>query len=91
MAKILLLVGDSNVKRWITHLGDPYQAIMDFAPAHNSEELPTALAKVTSSYQMVSIACLTNVIVGAGTTAASPSERMEKIQTALSALFQTVK
>lgn len=91
MSKILLLIGDSNVKRWITHLGDPYQAAMDFAPAHNAEELPTALAKVNASYQMVSIACLTNIIVGAGADVISSSERMEKIQTAVSAVLQIIK
>ena len=83
MSKILLLAGDSNVKRWIPHLCETYQKFVSFAPAHNLEELPSAMSHVTNSYQMVVYAGLSNIIVNAGDGASNLVDRMERISAAI--------
>lgn len=84
MSKILLLIGDSNVRRWHTRLGDSYLPVMDFVPAHNSEELEAALEHIRPTYQMVVFAGLTNIIVGSGSDVSGGRlERLEAIETAL--------
>lgn len=91
MSKILLLIGDSNVRRWITNIGDPYLPVFDYVPACNAEELPGALAQVRSSYQMVVFAGLTNIIVGAGSTATNRFSRLEAMTTAVRATLTALR
>lgn len=84
MAKILLLIGDSNVGRWHLRLGEPYMPVMDFAPAHNSEELANALQQIRPTYQMVVFASLTNIIVSTGSEATGGRiARLEAIETVI--------
>lgn len=84
MSKILLLIGDSNVKRWMPHLCETYQKIVAFAPAHNLEELPSALSKVSNAYQMVVFAGFSNIVVSSGESAQNSVDRLERIDTAIS-------
>lgn len=84
MSRLLLLLGDSNVGRWVPHLGTPYLPIFNYLPVHNSTELGSALSQVQSSYQMVVFAGLTNILVSA--TAGAPNDRfirLEKLETAI--------
>lgn len=84
MSKILLLIGDSNVRRWIPRLCATYQQLVSFAPAHNRDELPSALAQVNNSYQMVVFAGLSNILSTAGAEAQNNVDRLEKLEVAIS-------
>lgn len=92
MSRILLLLGDSNVRRWHLNLGEPYLPVMDFVPSHNSEELSAALEQVRPSYQMVVFAGLTNIIVSAGSEATGGQiARLEAIQTAIRTTLTAIR
>lgn len=91
MSKILLLLGDSNVRRWYTSIGESYLPVVEYAPVHNSEELPAALAQIQPTYQMVVFAGLTNIIVGAGSSATDRFSRLEAIETALKATLTAIR
>lgn len=88
MSRILLLIGDSNVRRWHLNLGEPYLPVFDFAPAHNSEELAAALEQVSPTYQMVVFAGLTNIIVSAGSEATGG--RMDRLAAIGAAIKKTL-
>lgn len=91
MSKTVLLIGDSNVRRWITKIGDPYLSVVDFVPCLNSEELPAAMSQIRPSYQVVVFAGLTNIIVGAGSGCSDRFSRLEAIETAIKATFTTIR
>lgn len=91
MSKQLLLMADSNVRRWLPRLGDPYHQVMDYTPVHNLDELPSSIAKINSSYKMVVFAGLTNIIVSAGSASRSRHERLEAISKAIGGVFETLR
>lgn len=91
MSKIFLLLGDSNVRRWIPNLGGHYRSIMEFVPAHNTLELSNALTKINSSYQTVIFAGLTNILVGAASEATTNSDRLEAISQSLNATLTSLR
>lgn len=91
MSKLLLLLGDSNVCRWVPHLGAPYLPIFDYHPVHNMQELGSALKQVKSSYQMVVFAGLTNILIAsASNTPNNRFVRLEKLETAIKETFTLI-
>lgn len=76
--------------RWSTHLGESYLSVMDYVPAHNSEELASALGQIRSSYQMVVFSGLTNIIVKAGSEVfGGRLDRLEAIEKSIKATLMS--
>lgn len=88
MSKILLLLGDSNVSRWIPHLGAPYLPILDYHPIMKADDLGSALAQVKPSYQMVVFAGLTNILVSS--VAGAPNDRFTRLGRLEAAIRETL-
>ena len=84
MSRELLLIGDSNVRRFYSKLGSQVQ-LLEFAQARSLEELNTAIQTVKASYKIVVFAFITNLIVNCGEENPNPIDRAE----ALEDLFHT--
>jgi len=82
MGKEVLIIGDSNVQRFYTRLGQLAQG-MDFIRARNSDEMTQAFASFKAgkaAFKIVVLAFITNLIVAAGDDGASPTERLGSIE-----------
>ena len=91
MSKILLLIGDSNVSRWIPHIGDAYLPMVEYVSARNTEELPAALRQINPSYKMVVFAGLSNIIVGCGSDLSGRFQHLEAVVTVIKKTFATLR
>jgi len=82
MAKDFLIIGDSNVQRFYTRLGQLAQG-MDFIRARNTDEMAqafTTFKAAKSTYKIIVLAFITNLIVAAGDDGVSPTERLSAIE-----------
>lgn len=82
MAKEVLIIGDSNVHRTYTRLGQLAHG-MEFSRARNIAEMSAAFdvykaAKVT--YKIVVLAFITNMIVAAGDDGSNVADRLSSIE-----------
>jgi len=62
MAKQLLLVGDSNVRRYFNQLGSGYSSSVSFIQARNLAEWSEAIPSCKSGYEIVVYSFLTILI-----------------------------
>ena len=76
----LLLLGDSNVKRFYTKIGLTQAQSIDFVQARNMDEVSTALSAVKATYKIVVLAFLTNLIVDSGDAATNDVDRLSCIE-----------
>ena len=65
MAKQLLLVGDSNVRRYFDHLSGLVGSEVDFVQARNDTEWQEAIPSCKKGYKIVTYSILTNIIINA--------------------------
>jgi len=82
MAKDILVIGDSNVQRYYTRLGQLAQG-MDFTRARNVEEMQQAFTAFKESkvvYKIIVLAFISNMIVSAGEEGSSPADRLSSIE-----------
>jgi len=91
MAKQLLLVGDSNVRRYFDRLSGAYGAEVDFVQARNNSEWLEAVPQCNKGYRIVTFSFLTNIIVDAARDGTSDDERLDLISPALKTIFQAMK
>lgn len=75
-----LIVGDSNVKRFYTKIGLTHSQNIEFVEARNMTEFTTALTAFKTSFKIVVLAFLTNLIVDAGDSATNDVDRMSAIE-----------
>jgi len=83
MEKVLLLIGDSNVRRSIQNLGSLYNRMVQYLPCRNLPELEQSLQAVESKYSIVVLSVLTNIIVDAGDKPKNGDSREAAIQAAI--------
>jgi len=88
MEKALLLIGDSNVRRSINLIGSLYNQMVHCLPGRNLAELEVSLSAVKSSYKIVVLSVLTNIIVDAGT---NTDDRSQAIDGAMGAAIEAVR
>jgi len=93
MEKVLLLIGDSNVKRSINNLGALYSRMVQYLPCRNIGELEQSLCAVESSsrYQIVVLSVLTNIIVDAGDKPKDGNTREAAIQGAITSSMELIQ
>jgi len=84
MEKVLLLIGDSNVRRSVTSLGALYSRMVQYIPCRNMSELEQSLMVVEAKYSTVVLSVLTNIVVDAGDKPKDGNTRDSAIQGALS-------
>ena len=84
MSREVLLIGDSNVRRFYSKLGNQVKNL-DFVQARSTEELAIALQSVQVTYKFVIFAFITNLIITAGEEGCQPQTRLN----AITELFST--
>ena len=75
-----LILGDSNVKRFYTKLGLTQSQNIDFVEARNMNEVTNAFTMIKDCYKFVIFACLTNLIVEAGSAATNDVDRLSAVE-----------
>jgi len=91
MAKQLLLVGDSNVRRFFNQLGSAYSASVDLVQARNLTEWSEAIPACKRGYEIVVYSFLTNLIVDAGQDGPRPEDRLDSIDGVLKTVVTAMK
>jgi len=94
IAKEILLVGDSNVQRNLLSAGRLYSDLCENGLARNISEFAEAVKLIQrDKYKLVIFAMLTNIMVDAGNTSASPSldARLATIKPYLEALIKDIR
>jgi len=72
--KEVLIIGDSNVERYLHHTGRLYCEQGDSVPARNLAEFNRAIHQIPADkYKMVVLAMLTNILVDAGNSVPATS------------------
>jgi len=87
----LLLIGDSNVRRSINHLGSMYTKMVQYLPCRRMSELDQSLTAVSSKYNLVVLSMLTNIIVDAGDKPKDGESRDTAIQNAISDALEQIQ
>jgi len=91
MAKQLLLVGDSNVRRYFDRLSGIVGAEVDFVQSRNVQEWAEAIPHCKKNYKIVTYSFLTNIIVDSAKNGTSDDDRLDLISPALKEIFVAMK
>ena len=78
MAKLLLLVGDSNVRRYFDRLSGANGSDVDFVQARNQTEWAEAIPVCKKGYKLVTF-FLTNLIIDSGGPGTNDDDRVDLI------------
>ena len=87
----LLILGDSNVKRFYSRIGLTQAQSLDFVQARNMTEVESALAAVKNTYKIVVLAFLTNLVIDAGDGAVNDVDRMSSIEEAFNTVVPLIR
>jgi len=91
MAKQLLLVGDSNVRRYFDRLSGIVGAEVDYVQARNETEWSDAIPRCKRGYQIVTYSMMTNIIIDAAKDGTNDDDRLDLISPALKTIFMAMK
>lgn len=91
MSRTFLLLGDSNIRKWIPNLGVPYRTSTEYVPVHNSQELRPALDKISSPFETVIFAGITNILISNASECANDIERLETINRTVSEVLLALR
>ena len=87
----LLILGDSNVKRFYSRIGLTQAQTLDFVQARNMTELSTALTAFKSTYKIVVLAFLTNLVIDSGDSAVNDVDRMSNIEETFNTVIPMIR
>jgi hypothetical protein len=80
LSRDILILGDSNIRRYLYRSGGAYAQTCDFGMARSLTEFGTSLKMVESpNYRIMVFAMLTNIVIDAGSTGNDHFSRMEAI------------
>jgi len=91
MAKQLLLVGDSNVRRYFERLSMAYGTEVDFAQARNASEWAQVLPSCRKGYRIVTYSFMTNIIIDSAKEATTDDDRLDAISTSIKTIVTAMK
>jgi hypothetical protein len=92
LARDLLLLGDSNIRRYLYRAGGAYSQTCDCGMARNLTEFGSALKMVESkNYRIVVFAMMTNILIDAGSAGNDHSTRLDAIEECLSPLMENLR
>jgi len=78
MAKQLLLIGDSNVRRYFDRLSGIVGSEVDFVQARNLQEWSeSAVPSCKKGYKIVTYSFLTNIIITAAKEGTNDDDRLD--------------
>jgi len=89
MAKQLLLVGDSNVRRYFDRLRGVVGEV-DFVQVRNLVELADAIPQCKKDYKMITFSFLTNILVDSGSAGVSDEDRLDMMDPNLRTAIQAI-
>ena len=87
----LLILGDSNVKRFYTRIGLTQAQTLDFVQARNMTEVSTALGAFKTTYKIVVLAFITNLIIDSGDAAVNDVDRMSCIEETFNTVIPMIR
>jgi len=90
MSKQLLLIGDSNVRRYFDRIRGVVGEV-DFAQARNLSEWSEALLSCQKNYRIVTYSFLTNLIVDSGSQGVTDDDRLDQIDQVLGVVIQAMR
>jgi hypothetical protein len=92
LARDLLILGDSNIRRYLYRAGGAYSQTCDCWMARNMTEFGTAIKMVESTnYRIVVFAMLTNIVIDTGSSGHDHSTRMDAIEECISPLLKNLR
>jgi hypothetical protein len=88
----LLILGDSNVRRYLYRAGGAYSLACDCGMARNMSEFGSSLKMVESShYRIIIFAMMTNIVIDAGSAGHDHTTRMDAIEECISPLIENLR
>jgi len=91
-ARNLLILGDSNIRRYLYRAGGAYSLTCDCGLARNMTEFGNSLKMVESTnYRIIVFAMLTNILIDAGSTGTDHTTRMDAIEECLNPLIENLR
>jgi hypothetical protein len=92
LAKDLLILGDSNVKRYLYRAGGAYSQACDCGLARNMTEFGNTLNLLEAKdYRIVIFAMMTNIVIDAGSGGHDQASRLELIGECTSPLLENLR
>jgi len=91
MSKQLLLVGDSNVRRYFDRLSGAYGAQVDFVQARSVPEWLEAIPSCKRGYSIVTYSFLTNLVISSASEGTSDDERLDLISPTIKTVITAMK
>ena len=86
MSREVLILGDSNVRRFYSKLGRQVK-MLEFVQARVYDEAVTSLEAVNSGHRFILFAFITNLIINAGEEGQTPSDRISAIREMFNSLL----
>ena len=87
MSREVLIIGDSNVRRFYNKLGRQVKSL-EFVQARDYDEAMSALPSIKPGYRFIVFAFITNLVVNAGEE--DHAARINCIREMLNSLFSTI-
>ena len=92
ISKDVLIVGDSNIRRYLYRSGGAYSQACDCGLARNLTEFGDTLKLIESDkYRIVIFAMMTNIVIDAGSAGHDHSSRYDAIEECLSPLLENLR
>ncbi len=92
VARDVLLLGDSNVCRYLGRCGGAYTQACDCGLARNMSEFGSSLRMVeAANYRIVIFAMMTNIIIDAGSEGQDHHSRIHAVDECLSPLIKNLR
>jgi hypothetical protein len=91
-ARSLLVLGDSNVRRYLYRAGGAYSETCDCGVVRNLSEFGSSLKMVENhKYRIIIFSMLTNILIDAGSEGTDHASRMNAIEECLSPLLENLR
>ncbi len=91
-ARNLLILGDSNVRRYLYRSGGTYSQTCDCGVVRNMTEFGNTLRMVeATNYRIIIFAMMTNIIIDAGSVGHDHTTRLNAIEECLSPLLENLR
>jgi hypothetical protein len=91
-ARSLLVLGDSNVRRYLYRAGGAYSETCDCGVVRNLSEFGSSLKMIENhKYRIIIFSMLTNILIDAGSEGTDHASRMNAIEECLSPLLENLR
>jgi hypothetical protein len=92
LARDLLILGDSNIRRYLYRSGGAYAQTCDCGMARSMSEFGSSLKMVeATNYRIIVFAMMTNIVIDAGSTGNDHATRIDAIEECLSPLLENLR